>query len=436
MNQYWNQSAFNPYEYNMQTVKNYFKRPLMLFWGIIKIVSIVLSTVVSAVYGTTIVSRMMEEYYRNVPGNNIFQGTKTTVEIPSIPVIAVLTIVAILIIYFKSKNPSPQSNPKSGFTMNWVIAIIGLVGNILALAVMLLALFVLFFAFMGSYNEDAVYALLIVVPIITLIAGIGLFSTVNNVRYWSSVRKSAGGLELTAKGASPYAVMCIITGTFSALVSVGLMILAISGSMYAITGFTYYTISLPFIVLSVISSVVSVVDVFTDGIIAFGYAGYIKKIKSGGGEFTNRTNYAYAPNEPIGYTYNPANAQNQGMNNPYETQNQGANHNMQPSAESLDNAQSQAEQSSQTQNQVYEAQDVRMDTSGINPGENPFAQTNPYAQADSGFGEGQPETQSAPYVQQAQAQTENGASPAFCPTCGAPVGEDFVFCNNCGRRIR
>ncbi len=38
-------------------------------------------------------------------------------------------------------------------------------------------------------------------------------------------------------------------------------------------------------------------------------------------------------------------------------------------------------------------------------------------------------------ISQTTVQKNNGRDSKFCPYCGTPVGADFEYCNNCGKKL-
>lgn len=287
-----NQDLGNPYAQNLTIVKDYFKRPIVLVTIIVSFLTLIASTTSyffnsNATYTTfnTIIENGHEfrtEYITEMPFALKFLFTLLS----SAP--AIFLLIALIIIYTKSKNPSPHSSPSAGFTIGWVFAILKLIGTILLFAYIIIIFSILsifltntnnnYFSDFDSLSSTA--ALIVFFATFAVFFGVALFYAINNLRYYSSLRKSIRTIYLERKGAAPYGVMSIIGGSCALFLSVSLLFLInFSTSDYLINSFlnpgenSLAYISYMTLLLSGVQSILT-------GIIAVGYNNHIRTITS------------------------------------------------------------------------------------------------------------------------------------------------------------
>lgn len=308
------QTNFNPYAHNQAIVKSYFKRPLVLVLGILYLVSIVLSFASVFSMGTSMsdmYSTMFEAtgVYEDMPSemSGIFSnftspGFLTTAfavaMIPSM-IITALYATAYFIIHFKSKNEAESSNPKAGFTILFVLAILNLIYSIFAalLLVLIIALFIVGAIAISQdptvSGSDATIATVMFSVCALIFAGIAailLIYTISNFNYIKSAKNSLSSATLSCKGAGTYGVMSIVFG-ITALLSV-LPSLAMAPLMGSISQMIPSEFGAEFpaeifnsmgslYLVSGLMSAFSVAIMIIDAIIALGYKKHISNIKNG-----------------------------------------------------------------------------------------------------------------------------------------------------------
>lgn len=415
------EQPFNPYAKNVATVKDYFRSPAVLILAIAKALSAILALVGTIMlsshikdlisYSYSAIRELLEQIgvssdFR-AQVNDLFamidQAASPAASIsPSISSLVVtgLVVAAFLIIYFKSRNADPASSPSIGFSILFAFAVIELIVAILGILA-ILAVFVLLiivygrlssgsgsglgFEFgvepldelLGYFREPQVLLVLVIVGIVVLAiaAFFLLFTCVNKVRYYRSVKKSLSTVELHSEGAKPYGVMCVLSA-----ISTGLSLLSIPSSLFANSSVRTPKFLTGFIIVSMIAQAASLVAIIMEAKLALGYKNHIDTIKYG----YSRHAAPAAPYSPFpmgtGYTA----PQNQPMNNPY----------IQPAP-------------------------VQQE---------PTVPENRYADP---YGADAPYQETAPLPEQEAAP----AAAPTCPLCGAEVDPDAPFCGNCGNKL-
>lgn len=321
-----NQSSFNPYAQNVAIIKNYFRRPTVLVLGILYVVSIVLSVIVTLTSGGS-----LSEMYRAVFE---FQGSGITAEdmqifnaittpqtmtiimmvamIPSL-IISTLSAIAHFVIYYKSKNDDASSNPKAGFTVLYVLTILNLIS--VAFAVLMLLIFIVaFIVLIVSAFQDPTIAsneLVIITALcsfmVILFAGVGalmLIYAISNLNYIKSVRKGLTSVNLSYKGAGVYGVFSMIYGVITLLSAIQSLLYAPMTQMInqmapeefpteMFEGLSSITL------VSALGSAVSGAAMIVTAVIALGYKKYIKNITDGFSGFgVTPTSAPYSPQQP------------------------------------------------------------------------------------------------------------------------------------------
>ncbi|MBE6824504.1 MAG: zinc ribbon domain-containing protein [Ruminococcaceae bacterium] len=308
------QTQFNPYQQNIAILKSYFRKPRLLTQGILYIASIVLS--IASIF---IMMPVMNEYINAIINMPQFKADMSATEfgffstfmsaytnivmtasiIPSVILMA-LTAAAFLIIYFKSKNNDPSSNPKAGVTILYVLSIIQLIPVIfmcliLALCIILLIIVAIVTNF-DSYAQDDSYFLGIMAAIYTVVFGgmgaIFILYFINQVRYYKSILNGLSTVTLSHKGAGIYGVFSIIYGVyviFNGLSSFAVvpMFNAMAGAVPEMAFMTdLVEIISPVITFSAITSALSGAISIMNAVIALGYKNHIKNITDGFGDIS------------------------------------------------------------------------------------------------------------------------------------------------------
>lgn len=329
-----NPATLNPYQQNIDIVKNYFKKPLVLAVAIVAALSVVASTIFSFYVNNSVTSLLNalsdvmteSDFYFQPSGFNVSSISSSLVSLA----ISALPVTAFFLIYFKSKNPDPASNPSAGFTILWVLSIIGLVGLSIGALFCILGVLALTFVFFLNTNatsdiEFGVGLLIFILIFVLVFMGVALFYQISQLRFYSSVRKSTQGLALESKGAAPYGVLAIIFGIISgfgvlSVFSIPSIMQTFSQSAnlsgqeaYIFNSITDYVSNLA--TFSTIINLLAAVQSILIGVVAFGYNTYIKNLTSsfptGGNQFNSN------PYDQNQYNPNPYEQVQNDPQNPY-----------------------------------------------------------------------------------------------------------------------
>lgn len=398
----YEQQPYNPFRNNIAIIKDYFKSPVVLALAIANILSVIVSmvySIVSASYAGEILKQIAAFIEKNLVLQNVDgdTGSKITQQISeslssnstamiSIPIFSVLAIVALLLLYFGSRNTDPDSAPTAGVTILNILAILSLIGCVLLTVVLMIlavALFIVYAAFRSEsirsfsfrFNESTVKInadiLLIIAIAFTVFAVIFsfimLFYAISRKRYIGSIKKSLTSVELSRAGAKPFGVFCVITAVFSSLgliSSIGTLF-AVDFSREALgkIGLTISGSSVTLSVLSIVIRLIAVVIAVLQAKIALGYAKYIDE-KCGGFSAPSDGGDGFIPHAPIGVNSQPA---------PYS----------------------------------YPAKPQAEEPAKDNPS------VNPYAASDE----------------------RTAAARNTCPNCGAEIDGNAPFCGRCGSKL-
>lgn len=389
---YENQNYYNPYAQNIAIVKEYFKKPQVLVIGILYIVGIVISLIstlssganlgalyeslfefLESAYGISTTAQ--DEQIISMYSNSAYMSTSMLFSmIPSVITVG-LCALSYFLIYFKSKNADPNSTPKAGVTILFVLSIISLVGMalvtlLLVLVALLLIIFGIIFMTDSSFSADGgavAGVVFIVFSLIYLALGAVLLTfSISDVCYINSIRKSLTSVKLQYKGAGLYGVLSVIYSIFMLFSSITtmcigpllkLLIEQIPSQELAYLPVQAFESMGSMFIFSGLASLVSAVMMFLMGTLALGYKKHIKK-----------------------YTYAFAGEQ--------------------------------TEEAPMQSAPVY---------------------TQPqYPQPQYS----QPQYSQPEYAQPVESTNETAAANGTCPQCGASSDENAFFCNNCGARLK
>lgn len=289
---------FNPFAQNVAIIKNYFKRKAVLVMAITFLLSILLSLV-----AIVLLINMLPDLLAQ--SNGLFRSgysrsySYSTSTLPAIYIIAIASIMPIIItgvlkfvsyilIYKKSNNPDPKSNPGAGFTILYVLSIIYLVVSCISSFILVITMFVMFFSSIYSLTSTSYYssqtstiaALIVLMIFCAALIFFLLFTAINELKYFKSIRQSMNSVELSRKGAKPTGVLRIIYTvslfSFLPLLILSLIILFASHQ----TG-TYFSNTLILTIIDIILMSVEIVYYICAAKVALGYANYIDNIKFG-----------------------------------------------------------------------------------------------------------------------------------------------------------
>ena len=389
------EQPFNPFAKNLAVVKDYFKSGSVLALAVVRGIIVVL-TVITALIGSASASSIMNslsktmseldlpaeftESWNSIASQSASSTTSILSYIPSIAV-SLLVVAALLIIYFKSRNSSPEASPKAGVTILYILAIISMVAMIIAAVISVLGIGVLIWAVAtqaGSQSGSTpirytnptdgkqyqisvdaglatVFVAVIAVFFIIFMV-IALIYVVNTKRYYGSIRASISTVELQNRGAKAYGVFNVIFAVIS-----GLGLLSIPTSFISIATLHLDGMGIVALVIDSLTKIAAFAALVLEAKIALGYKKYIDEVK-----------YGYSRPVPPAAPYAPF--PTQGYNPPQVNNYQNPGNSFTPNA-------------------------------------NTYA--DPYGAAPA------PKPQAAP----------------VCPKCGAPTDPNAPYCGNCGNKL-
>ncbi|MGN0487819.1 MAG: hypothetical protein ACI4HO_00995 [Ruminococcus sp.] len=378
----------NPYQQNVDILKGFFKRPIVLVTAILTGVSTLL-TMFSGLFTRSAVNSYVSDYFNSMPyevRKYISEaGTPSTSINISLPVLTILLTVALFLFYFFSKNDT--KNLAVPTTMFKVISIIELVfvcvaGGILLVALLIVMIgFSAFQSYIVSNNSQYTTAIasgasvLLIVALIlfAIIIGLMIWYFAVKVKFACSIKKSTNSINLFRNGAKMFGVLTIIFSCIS-----GIYVLAI----LSIPGMAYVSFS----------GLVGVAANISLGVTAIQYANYIKDVS---------VNFATQP------AYSPVNPE------PFSPQNVAQPPYGVPYTEPV-----------QPVNPVYQQPSEPQPVAPVEQA----PETNAYEPVENATEEVVDEapTEEAPVVE----------TTSFCSACGNPVKADDYFCNNCGNKLK
>lgn len=410
----------SPYQQNIDIIKNFFKKPIVLVSAILQAIVLVLLLItffVSSGINSSTLSNIGAPTAA-VQSLNVFSLAISIIGcIPS-----VLVIVCWFLIYFQSKNSNPAVKPSVPFKILWVLSII-CTAAFGGLALILLAVFGIAFGILGTaanysyqtsyygqsygYSSEAASLLgplfAVIMVILVIVIAINLFFMINEIRYYQSVKNSLQTIYLKNNGAMIYGVIQIIASAFLCLFfviySLIIAALIIGASSYSSNAIPSSVIAT--LVCVIVTLGISAVSGLINGIIAVKYSSYIKSIRMG-------TNQSFNANQPYSNPVIPQGdfyagnyqqnvSSNEPLNNPYE------------------NPYSNPQQ--------------------INPQEpQPPVSENPYIPpVQQAY---QPTQEKPQQPVQENVTDEVPVNSNVCPNCGSPVFRSDMFCNNCGTKLK
>ena len=228
-------------------VKEYLKRPVVLTIGILYLLSAVVALVVSIINSAVSAAGLIDFYNSFGAASGIPTDFNVSISLPTIDVIGIITGIAFIVLFAKSRSVRPDTAPTGGATTLWVLAIIQLVFSILGATVLVFfgVAFFLIFLVLGSaggamlsqgsaYNfasltsavatsdmaGDTTFTVLLIAGITILVtylvmAGYLLFVSISYLRFTSSIRKSLNSPELHRGGAAAFGFISVLSSIAS-----------------------------------------------------------------------------------------------------------------------------------------------------------------------------------------------------------------------------
>ena len=297
------EQRFNPYAANVDIVKGYFRSPKVLVLGILHLISMGLS--ILTLLTTPVTSSLMtilarleslgidtSEFYRFYPSDSFTTTVYTASVVAAIfisSVFTILTAIAFIILFAKSRSSNPDANPVAGARILHVLSVITFVYSIFVAVVLGFAFVLTFIAVYASsdyYDFDsgaATVAMVVLGVFIALMIFLIIFYAASQKNYYGSVKRSLTSVELRNKGAAAWGVLCIIAAVFYG-------ISVIAGFISAIT--SYITVRT---ILSLSSTIFTFVILILSASVALGYSKYIKREKY---SYNTAPNNTYIPAAP------------------------------------------------------------------------------------------------------------------------------------------
>lgn len=382
---------YNPYEQNSGLLKTFFSKPVVIILaavgGVSALISIISFFMQIGTLDTTI------RYYNYMMGGqfaSFYSNIKPLFIIFSICSIAMTIINALgyFLLYSKSKNPDPQSNPKAGSTLLWVISIISFVVTCILAVFLIIVAFILFIA-SGEVSRYEASIMTTVGVAMIIVALVFFFYFLFQFRFFSSIHTSFSSVQIVSKSSVAFAVFSIIFCVFA--------FISLFTSLDTATAMT------------VISGLLSIVNSVFLAVFALSYNSFVKSVTTGAnpiggfmpnnGQFNpyNQNTNGQAPNMNMGYSYRP--------------QQPPVNDNNQFNGQQYQNPYGSSQQ----------------------PSEADKAYKNPYFSQDF---EEQTANSHNDIFNQNPVQPEEQAEQNKCPMCGAVHSGDDLFCGNCGARLK
>ena len=293
------QSMFNPYSQNIAIIKDYFKKPIVLATAIISAVVAIISFA-TTIFSTPYILKLVK-FTGEISGENLVYSIDPSSTVIS-AVIPVLTVVAFFIIYTKSKNTDPFSNPVNGVSILSVVSLIQMILGIFSCAGILGVTSLLFFSSLGAiYPELLVTYITMAVVIIFM-----LVFLISQYMFYKNVKRGLTSIMLSTKGAGAFGITNIIYSVISVISGCILLIPLFLDNSVLTPPDTTAVLDLkditPLFIMSSIITLFTAAQYILIAIIALGYKKYINKI-------ANTFNYAEQPfiSQPV-YTQTPFNA--------------------------------------------------------------------------------------------------------------------------------
>ncbi|MGN1051400.1 MAG: zinc ribbon domain-containing protein [Acutalibacteraceae bacterium] len=397
----------NPYQQNVTVIKNYARKPILFWFIVVSSVSLILSAVSSVMISTSITPIMNDLFssyisafdseaalYASTTASSVSLAQSIISAVFSLAVSA-LPVIAMIIIYVKSKNPSPSSNPKGGVTFLWVITLISMISMCVCAGLCIISLLICS----------------LFLPIIWLSLGVSIILIIETLYYIfafsaiSSVKKSLSSIYISAKGSKSFSIISLIMGIYELLFIPAFIYIAFFGNTVNdafginISSSIYMGIGM----LSAVMSFLGGVSIIISSVMAKGFYKYIKSITVG--------------NTPI----------------PVRTSN---NTTLDPSAFIIDTV---VTSPKNTEDDLSEEEnpyipDIAYENEDIIPNDLDDINSK-FTKEDFSLETDDKEEDFSDNSDDIEIFEEKN-SVAFCNKCGNKIKEEDIFCTKCGNRVR
>ena len=426
----------SPYQQNIDIIKGFFKKPIVLILSIFTFLSVVVHFAGQFAINPVIISKQLQQF--NVPADYANVEYTATINPLSINIFTILSAIIFLLFYVLSKNETNNLSVPS--MMFKVISIITLVLSVLS--VLLIFGFVLVFGlFLGAFSRTdsgfspEVFTLVVFVASIVLLpfCVLLILNAVSQLLFANSVRNSLNSIYLKKSGAVFYGIICFI---FTAI-TIALYIFAAVYLLHLSSQYSAVNFSLPHILFLFVQCAVDIATGIVTGILAIKYAVYIKNISQ---KYRISTDAPPENEQQPVQNYSEPEVQINDANNfnPYD--------NAQipvyepPQAPVQENFANQfpVEENNNAQNPTPQPIPVEENINAQNPTAQPIPEPiAPVQEPQPAPADEQPpvaQPAPAPVKEDVFKPAENQV-PRFCTQCGSPVGPNDYFCNHCGAEI-
>ena len=225
------EKRYNPFAANVELVKGYLKSGKVLILGILHFLSLALTvvTMVLVPYDRSVSELMSAINSLGVNTSDFTSSIQSLLSNGTFPIVisavlsaifTILTAIAFIVMFAKSRNTNPDSNPSSGASILRTLSMITFVCSII-LAVIIVAAYVLFIVSISSVNDyfggDAQQATItqVVIGIVVSLFLILFISYVScQKNFYRSIKWSLNSVKLYHSGAAGYGVFNIIFAVF------------------------------------------------------------------------------------------------------------------------------------------------------------------------------------------------------------------------------
>lgn len=419
----------SPYQQNIEIIKGFFKKPIILALSIISFVSIGLNLLMLILNPfASFIQKAVNDYSLQNDSSKFSNGFTTG---GSVGITTILFAVTFLLFYiFSKKEDNDLSAPSMMFK---VLAIIELVFMCIAILIITAAFIILgIVIFLSANISDAqitssqlnaltaffVILLIIIVPIII----VALLSSIAQLQFANSIRKSLNSIYLYRKGATFYGVIHIIFAVFSVI------LIAFEAFLVLVFAVTQNISLSPIQIICLFTqSAMSIVFNIVVGITAISYSSYIKNVSM---KFQTQASSQQAipednPAQTPVVSYQPAATLVDA--NPYAPQPQAAPIAQQPVPQAPVREDF-AQQSPKNEEPAADNQPTQTTPIVEETIKEPTIQE-PVQQIET------PPQAPVKETIVKKAESNDYPTPRFCTECGKPVGPEDYFCNYCGKEI-
>lgn len=314
-NQYADTGIQSAYLQNLQDVKAFFRKPIILTAAILYSLQVIFN-IFNLITGSEQQRDIFNSFYfyYDIPAYNPQTTQIFTVILAVVgSIVPILIAASLWIVYLKSRSANPQASPSAGFTILYVLSLISLIAISLLLVFFIAACMIMLSMLNMPYWESQV-ALFFVILVIIIAAPLFLLLVIAQFRFAAALRASAKGPMLKPNGSVMFAVLYIIMGVFLVLNLISS--LSITASLSGVYS-DYYIYDKGEMIFALIGSFLSAAIAILMAIVALSYNGYVKRKKmdylsrqaavyyTQGGQAYYNPNMGYRKQDPTANTQVP-----------------------------------------------------------------------------------------------------------------------------------